>query len=157
MNDLVKHAGSQAAPGKAAYFMDRLKGVTWVLVASAALALSLGGFSNPAKAAATQPYVVGNDRDGFVRDRLIELRNLRASGRRIEIRGKICYATCTMVLGLPKTCISPNTKFDFYSRAIAEHHPQQLNGWYMETGRNRINGGYKIRGSELIRRGIDVC
>lgn len=174
MKDLVKHAVSQVVVGKPAPFGRGLGALTRVLAATAALTLSLGVFSSPAKAAASQPYVVGNDRGGFVRDRLIELRNLRASGRRVEIRGNICYSTCTMLLGLPNTCISPNTKFgfhgpsksgqrlspakfDFYSRVIAEHYPQKLNAWYMETGRNRINGVYKIRGSELIRMGVKAC
>jgi len=119
-------------------------------------------------------YVVGNDRGGFLRDRLIELRNLRGSGRRVEIRGNICYSTCTMLLGLPKTCISPDTTFGFhgpsksgrrlkperfehFSRVIAQYYPATLQSWYMSTGRNRINGMHRIRGSEIIRMGIQAC
>lgn len=135
----------------------------------------LAGF-NPARAGGSTDgaYVVGNDRGGFLRDRLIELRNLRASGRRVEIRGRICYSTCTMLLGLPQTCISPDTtfgfhgpsksgnrlspeRFEYFSRVISQYYPAPLRSWYMTTGRNRIKGMHRIRGSEIIRMGIRAC
>lgn len=119
-------------------------------------------------------YVVGNDRGGFIRDRLIELRNLRASGRRVEIRGNICYSTCTMLLGLPQTCISPDTtfgfhgpsklgrrlppdRFEYFSRVISQYYPAPLQSWYMTTGRNRITGMHRIKGAEIIRLGARAC
>jgi len=118
--------------------------------------------------------IVGNDRGGFIRDRLIELRNLRASGRRVEIRGNICYSTCTMLLGLPKTCISPDTtfgfhgptksgkrlapdRFEYFSRVISQYYPAPLQSWYMSTGRNRLRGMHRIKGAEIIRMGIREC
>ena len=119
-------------------------------------------------------YVVGNDRGGFIYDRLVELKNLRASGRRVEIRGNICYSTCTMLLGLPETCISPKTtfgfhgptksgkrldpkQFEYFSRVISQYYPAPLQSWYMETGRNRLRGMHRIRGAAIIRMGIDAC
>ena len=76
-----------------------------------------------------------------------------------------------MLLGLPNACVSPNRtfgfhgpsqtgrrlspeKFDFYSRAITANYPQELNDWYMQTGRKRINSIYKIKGSQM---GVRAC
>jgi hypothetical protein len=139
-------------------------------------ALSLAGLGAAQADGVTKAgaYVVGNDRGGFIRNRLIELRNLRASGRHVEIRGNICYSTCTMLLGLPQTCISPDTtfgfhgpsnmgmplnpkQFEYYSQVIAQYYPAPLQSWYMSTGRKRIYGLHRIRGSEIIRMGIRAC
>lgn len=136
----------------------------------------LAGFSSAqaGNAPASRAYIVGNDRGGFIRDRLIELRDLRASGRNVEIRGKICYSTCTMLLGLPKTCISPDTtfgfhgptksgkrlapdRFEYFSRVISQYYPAPLQSWYMSTGRTRLRGMYRIKGAEIVRMGIRAC
>ena len=121
-----------------------------------------------------QPYVVRNDRGGLVRDRLRELHDLRASGRPVEIRGRICFSTCTMLLGLPQTCIDPETvfgfhgpsrrgralppeEFEYYSQVIAQYYPKPLRNWYIEEGRTRIRGIFRIRGREIIRMGLKSC
>ena len=144
------------------------------MVTALAVTTSLGIGGLDARAAGQSAYVVQNDRGGFIRDRLIQLRNLRASGRRVEIRGRICYSTCTMLLGLPNTCISPDTqfgfhgpskngrrlapdRFEYYSRVIAQYYPSQLNDWYMKTGRKRINGVHRIKGQDIIQMGIEAC
>ena len=49
------------------------------------------------------PLVVLNDRGGLLKTRLRQIKSLRAQGRPIEIRGGICYSTCTMLMGLPNT------------------------------------------------------
>lgn len=135
---------------------------------------TLGFDTTDARAASQSSYVVQNDRGGLIRDRLVELRNLRASGQRVEIRGQICYSTCTILLGLPNTCISPETqfgfhgpskngrqlapdRFEYYSRVIAQYYPKQLNSWYMKTGRNRIKGVHRIKGRDIIQMGIKAC
>ncbi len=118
--------------------------------------------------------VVGNDRGGVVRDRLIELRNLRASGRPVQITGDICYSTCTMLIGLPQTCVASSTTFGFHgpsyygrpmspsdfdhvSRVMAHYYPEPLKTWFINEGRNRINGVYRVSGAELIRMGVRSC
>ena len=118
--------------------------------------------------------VIGNDRGGVIRDRLIELRTLRASGQRVQIKGNICYSTCTMLIGLPQACVSPNTTFgfhgpsyygramapkdfDYVSRVMAHYYPEPLKKWFLEEGRNRIHGVYQISGTELIRMGVASC
>lgn len=127
-----------------------------------------------AKAAQRATYVVGNDRGGYLHDRLIELGNLQRNGTRVQIRGNICYSTCTMFLGLSGTCVNPNTtfgfhgpsksgrrlapqKFEYFSQVMANHYPTQLRDWFMREGRHRISGVYKLKGSELIRMGVKSC
>ena len=118
--------------------------------------------------------VIGNDRGGVVKERLIELRNLRATGQPVEIRGNICYSTCTMLIGLPQTCVAPSTTFGFHgpssygrplppsefdhvSRVMAHYYPEPIKTWFLQEGRNRINGVYHISGAELIRFGVSSC
>lgn len=123
---------------------------------------------------AQQLYVVGSDRGGYLHDRLIELRNLERNGVQVEIRGRICYSTCTMFLGLPGTCVDPDTTFgfhgpsrsgrrlaqedfDYFSQVMADYYPEPLKSWFMTKARNRINGLYKVKGRELIRMGVPAC
>jgi len=127
-----------------------------------------------AQAAQKNTYVVGNDRGGYLHDRLIELGNLQRNGTAVEIRGRICYSTCTMFLGLSETCVDPKTtfgfhgpsrggrklspqKFDYFSRVMADYYPPQLRDWFMREGRHRISGVYKIKGADLIRMGVPAC
>lgn len=144
------------------------------LAMSAVIGASLLSSGAEVQAAVPAPYIVNNDRGGFITDRLVELRNLRASGRRVEIRGRICYSTCTMLLGLPNTCISPDTqfgfhgpsksgrrlapdRFDHWSRVMAQYYPEQLSAWFMQTGRNKINGVHRIAGRDIIKMGVKAC
>lgn len=127
-----------------------------------------------APAKAEQSFVVGSDRGGYLHDRLIELENLQRNGVLVEIRGRVCYSTCTMFLGLPGTCVDPDTvfgfhgpsrsgrrlapkDFDYFSRVMASYYPEPLRKWFMDKGRNRINGVHKIKGTEIIRMGIPAC
>lgn len=160
-------SSSAALPGRArSAFCKAAK-----TAAAACLALAV---LQPQAAAAQQTYVVGSDRGGYLHDRLIELKNLKRSGVRVEIRGRVCYSTCTMFLGLPGTCVDPNTtfgfhgpsrsgrrlaqeKFDYFSRVMADFYPEPLKAWFMAEGRNRISGIYKIKGSEIIRMGVKAC
>jgi hypothetical protein len=118
--------------------------------------------------------IVGNDRGGFIRQRLRDLRSIRASGRAVEIRGNICYSTCTMYLGLPNTCVSRGTTFGFHgpsimgvpmqsqdfetvSRIISSYYPEPLRNWYMTEARYRLNGVHRVSASEIIAMGIREC
>ncbi len=153
--------------------LEHVKSFSKTMLAALAVTIGLSGISSQAYAS-LQPYVVRNDRGGFVRDRLIEMRNLRASGQPVEIRGAVCYSTCTMLLGLPQTCISPSTvfgfhgpshsgrqlepeKFEYYSQVIAQYYPAPLKDWYLKKGRKRINGVHRIKGTEIIRMGARAC
>ncbi len=139
--------------------------------------LGLSAFLLPldvANAAQRASYVVGNDRGGYLHDRLIELGNLQRTGTPVQIRGRICYSTCTMFLGLPNACVDPNTtfgfhgpsqsgrrlspqKFEYFSQVMANHYPAPLRSWFMREGRHRISGVYKMKGTDLIRMGVKSC
>ncbi|WP_278924199.1 hypothetical protein [Pseudophaeobacter profundi] len=127
-----------------------------------------------ASAAQRGTYVVGNDRGGYLHDRLVELGHLQRNGTHVQIRGRVCYSTCTMFLGLSDTCIDPNTtfgfhgpsqsgrrlapqQFEYFSQVMADYYPAELRDWFMREGRHRISGIYKIKGSELIRMGVKPC
>ncbi|WP_281982821.1 hypothetical protein [Thalassorhabdomicrobium marinisediminis] len=120
------------------------------------------------------PQVVGNDRGGLLYDRLVALRDLRASNTGVQIRGRVCYSTCTMYLGLPDVCVSPQTTFGFHgpssygrrlasadfemtSRMIAAHYPAPLRNWYLSEGRYRLSGLYYLDGQQIINMGIRAC
>ena len=123
---------------------------------------------------ARETVVIGNDRGGKIRTKLAKLAVIRANGQKIELRGRVCYSTCTLYLGLPQTCVLPDTSFGFHgpsnygvrlrpeafeywSHLIAAHYPEPLRGWYLKTGRARINTYYRISGTELIRMGLAQC
>ena len=139
---------------------------------AAALLASILGSATTGHAA--DALVVRSDRGGYLHDRLIEIENLQRNGIHVEIRGRVCYSTCTMYLGLPGTCVDPETTFgfhgpsrsgrrlapadfDYFSQVMAEYYPEPLKTWFMDKGRNRINGIYKIKGAEIIRMGIPAC
>ncbi len=142
-----------------------------VLLAVAAL---ISAAAAPSRVEAQQPFVVGSDRGGYLHDRLAELENLERNGIQVEIRGRVCYSTCTMFLGLPGTCVDPDTTFgfhgpsrggrrlapedfDYFSKVMADYYPEPLKSWFMTTARNRINGVHKVKGRELIRLGVPAC
>nr|WP_254438057.1 hypothetical protein [Ruegeria arenilitoris] len=139
-----------------------------------AAAVMISTLSAPSGVEAQQLLVVGSDRGGYLHDRLAELENLKVHGIKVEIRGRVCYSTCTMFLGLPETCVDPNTTFGFhgpsrggrklapedfeyFSKVMADYYPEPLKSWFMNTARKRINGVHKVKGSELIRMGVPAC
>ncbi|WP_170407764.1 hypothetical protein [Ruegeria arenilitoris] len=145
-----------------------------IFTAFLAVATLLPVLNVPTRGEAQQLYVVGSDRGGYLHDRLAELDNLARNGIQVEIRGRVCYSTCTMFLGLPGTCVEPDTTFgfhgpsrsgrrlapedfDYFSKVMADYYPEPLKTWFMTTARNRINGVHKVKGSELIRMGVPAC
>ncbi|MFZ3583473.1 hypothetical protein ACOI1H_15050, partial [Loktanella sp. DJP18] len=114
--------------------------------------------------------VVGNDRGGLVSKRAQEVNMLRRNGQRVEIRGRICYSSCTLYLGASDVCISPQTTFGFHgpsrngtplpadqfeswSRLMASYYNPPLQHWFMQQGRYAIHDLYEMSGSQLIRMG----
>ncbi|WP_371158449.1 hypothetical protein [Jannaschia sp. 2305UL9-9] len=131
----------------------------------------------PAKASdirVSAPVVIGDDPGGPVLERARQVRALRQSGQDVRIVGAICNSACTMLLGLPQTCVSPRTIFGFHgpsrggqrldraqfdraSHFIAQHYPPSLGRWYMNTARHRTQGVHKVAGSDLIAMGVRRC
>lgn len=162
---------AQKLASSAAALLGRARPVLHLAAKPAAV---LGLAMLPAAVQAQQAYVVGSDRGGYLHDRLIELNNLQRNNVRVEIRGRVCYSTCTMFLGLPGACVDPQTTFgfhgpsrsgrrlaqkdfDYFSQVMADYYPKPLKEWFMAEGRNRTSGVYKIKGSQIIRMGVPAC
>lgn len=123
---------------------------------------------------ASDPLVIRNDRGGLLRDRLRQISQLREKGRPVEIRGSVCFSTCTMLIGLPNTCVSPQTtfgfhgpssygrplapeRFNFASEVISSYYPAPLRSWYMEKARFKLTRISRVKGAELINMGVAAC
>ncbi|MEL6806833.1 MAG: hypothetical protein AAFO97_03545 [Pseudomonadota bacterium] len=155
------------------------KGGVRALLVATALAVSGFAMSGDAQAAPdvgydSAPLVVLNDRGGLLLTRLRQMGKLRAESRPVQIRGGICYSTCTMLMGLPNACISPTTVFGFHgpssygrtldqatferaSAVIASYYPEPLQEWYMNDARYTINGVRRVRGETIINMGVASC
>mgnify|MGYP000548363786 CR=1 FL=1 len=153
------------APGKALAML--------VLAAATTLAIA------PAEAAqrpegGARTLVIRNDPGGVIPARIADIATIRASGRKVELRGRYCLSACTLYLGLPNACVSPQTRFGFHgpssfgrrlvsqdferwSNVVASHFKPELQQWFMTKARYRINGFYRISGRQLIQMGYASC
>ena len=103
--------------------------------------------------------------------RIQRINQLCAEERPVEIRGGVCFFTCTLYLALPNTCVSPSTKFGFHepsaygralapatfnraSRIITSHYPAALSRWYMKTGRFKIRSVYRVKSRKIVEMGV---
>ena len=130
----------------------------------------------PVRAAGSRVVVVLNDKGGSVVERARLIRQYRAQGTRLEIRGQYCMSACTMYLGLSGTCVAPDTIFGFHgpssriygiglrpevfehwSKIMADHYPEPLKSWFLKTGRHRTVGFNTYNGRQLIGMGITAC
>lgn len=122
---------------------------------------------------AEQPLVIRSDRGGLIDDMMAQVAQLRDSQRRVEIRGT-CLSACTLLLALDTVCVAPRARLGFHgpssygrplhpndferwSQEIAAHYLPPLRRWYMETGRHRLKGYYRLRGDQLIELGYPAC
>lgn len=128
----------------------------------------------PAASAQQAVWVVGDDRGGALAARVIEISTLQAVGTRVEIRGRVCYSSCTMFLGAGDVCVSPATEFGFHgpsgrngpldaaafeqwSEIMARHYKPALRRWFMERARHEKGSLLRLQGIELIRLGYPSC
>ena len=117
--------------------------------------------------------IVRSDRGGWLGQRSQQIRLLRASGQRVELRGT-CLSACTMYLSLPNVCITPSASFGFHgpsrgqralppaefehwSTVMANNYREPLRSWFLSEARYRITGYYELSGAELIRMGYPAC
>ncbi|WP_422049771.1 hypothetical protein [Shimia sp.] len=157
----------------------RLSGHRWALaffctLQIASLPLARISLAAMPEVPADAPLIIHNDRGGLLTDRIHQLRNLVTTQTPVEIRGEVCHSTCTMLLGLPDVCVSPNTRFGFHgpsksgapikpevferaSRVIASFYPNDLRDWYMSSARYHIAEHEEKTGAELIKLGIPRC
>lgn len=148
----------------------------WILLSYLAIAFSFFTASSlPTVVAAQSVIRVSNDPGGSLTARLAQIRELRQTGRRVEIRNGYCHSACTLYLGLPNTCVSPNVtlgfhgpqvatrglgmlpdQFESWSVKMSEHYPGALKEWFMTSARysKRL---ILVRGDQLIALGIPKC
>lgn len=141
-----------------------------MLAMAATFAVGVVGAPLQGNAAASRIFIVTNDRGGLVRDRANEIVQLRNSQLRVEIRANRCLSSCTMYLGAGDVCVNPSTtfgfhgpsyygqalspdRFEYWSQLISGHYPEPLRNWFMETGRYKTSGYYRIKGSQIIELG----
>jgi len=117
--------------------------------------------------------VVSSDRGGMLGQRASEIRQLLATGQRVELRG-ICLSACTMYLALPNACVDraanfgfhgptrngqslPQHEFEHWSGVMADTYREPLRSWYLTEARYRMSGYYQVSGSDLINMGYSQC
>ena len=145
-----------------------------LLVLGPAFAPTMAPAQDSSSTSSSAVMIIGNDQGGLVSRRAEEISRILSQGTQVEIRGQVCYSACTMYLGLPGTCVMPQTSFGFHgpshygrrlsdrdfeywSQVIAAHYPDPLRNWYLSEGRTRISDYFRISGSELIRLGVQQC
>jgi hypothetical protein len=117
------------------------------------------------------PYIIGDDIGGSLNNRILEINEMRASGRPVEIRGLVCISSCTMFLGVNDACVWPGTRFGFHGpsnkgkalngnlqsywiNTMASFYQEPLKEWFLEKGSHKIKGVYWFTGAELIKKGV---
>lgn len=117
--------------------------------------------------------LVSYDMGGSIGLRQKKVRLLRRQKRRVEIRGR-CFSACTMYLGLPDVCVTPNAvlgfhgpkgviarlptdAFDHWSRVMARDLRPPLHSWFMQHARHVSSGVLRVKGSTLIDIGYQRC
>ena len=138
------------------------------------LAPTMASAQDSSATSSSAVMIVGNDQGGLVSRRAEEISRILSQGTHVEIRGQVCNSACTMYLGMPDTCVMPQTSFGFHgpshygrrlsdrdfeywSQVIADHYPDPLRNWYLTEGRTRISDYFRISGTELIRLGVQQC
>jgi hypothetical protein len=138
----------------------------------AAMLLIINGQQAVSEAATIR--VIQNDRGGYIGARAIEIAAINAESTRIELRGNVCYSSCTMYLGVDDLCVSPSTsfgfhgpsrhgralpvsEFDHWSNVMAQHYNNALKDWFLQDARHTISGYRRISGTQLIAMGYPAC
>lgn len=142
------------------------------LQASRAIVLVLLLASLPVQADA---MTVTRDMGGSVRERIVQVKSLSQSGAQVRILGT-CISACTLLLGVPNACVSPNARLGFHgpgtrhnglplpraeyervSLQMASLYPPQIRSWFMARAR-KITGDYiLISGRDAIAMGARAC
>ena len=153
-------------------FKSRYASVFALAICSALNALPSNAAQRPAHP--DRAVVIRNDPGGVLPARIASIASIRSSGQRVELRGRYCLSACTLYLGLPNACVSPQTRFGFHgpsmygrplkskdferwSKVMASHYPEPLRSWFMEKARYQVTGYVNLRGEDLIRMGVERC
>lgn len=147
----------------------------WLKCAGLAVCLVGGGLvATQGSAQVRGAFIVGNDRGGYVKTRVAQLERIRRAHQAVAITGNVCLSSCTMYLGAGEVCVRRETVFGFHgpsnrgvalgaedferwSQLIASYYRPALRRWYLETGRHRIRGYYRMTGANVIALGYPEC
>lgn len=156
-------------------FTSTLRGRIRSAIASATIHLDCNGLARiltvaafsallsiPGPIQAQTAIVINQDLGGSVESRLRGIEQLRVAGTRIEIRGQ-CASACTMLLGLPNTCVArssrlgfhgpqsqyygialPPEEFEYWSHIMASHYPEPPAPFperRVKSKRSEVSGG----------------
>lgn len=141
-------------------------------VIGAAVLVGMAAFGAHAQNRA--PLVVQNDRGGLIGARALEISDINAQDIRVELRGRICYSSCTLYLGADNVCLTeetvfgfhgpsqrgtalPRDRFEHWSNVMAAHYNAPLRDWFLSEARHRISGYYRVSGASLIALGYPAC
>lgn len=113
---------------------------------------------------------ITHDNGGPVAARFAEMRGMTG----VEISG-VCRSACTLYLGLPETCVTPDAVLGFHgprarsalplprpeferiTHQMADQYPTALRRWFMEFARYRTEGYYALSGAQVIALGAREC
>lgn len=138
------------------------------------LAMLMGMAGTGALAQNVAPLVVQNDRGGLIGARALEISDINARNIRVELRGRICYSSCTLYLGADQVCVNedtvfgfhgpsqrgnalPQDRFEHWSAVMAAHYNAPLRDWFLSEARHRISGYHRVTGASLVALGYTAC
>lgn len=115
-------------------------------------------------------HTIYYDEGGSIPQRLAELYEFQSRNVSVVVPSDgICMSACTLYLGLPDTCVSPNSTFKFHGpvgagdkkevtiRIIASKYPPKLRRWYYDSGAYKSVSYKTLSGQELISMGVKKC
>ena len=169
-------------------FTSNLRGRIRSAIASATIHINCNGLARiltaaaftgllsiPGPIQAQTAIVITQDLGGSVESRLRGIEQLRVAGTRVEIRGQ-CASACTMLLGLPNTCVArssrlgfhgpqsqyygislPPEEFEHWSRIMASHYPGAIKSWFMSEARQTTMSLVTLTGAQAIKMGARSC
>lgn len=128
-----------------------------------------------ASSGAASALVVKRDMGGPVSERIALIRDLSARQVEVRIEGT-CVSACTLLLGVPTACVSPNASLGFHgpstrhrglplvreefervSAQMASFYPPKISRWFMETARMKTGNYIVISGNQAIAMGARPC
>lgn len=119
--------------------------------------------------------IIKNDLGGSIEQRMASIDKLRASGEVVKIKG-VCASSCTMLLALKKTCVTPSAtlmfhgpssqfygvglspkEFEKWSNVMASYYPEPIKSYFLNDWRYTTVGVTKVSGKKAIDMGIPKC
>lgn len=115
-------------------------------------------------------HIVHYDEGGSIPQRLAELYEFQSRNISVIVpSGSVCMSACTLYLGLPNTCVSPNSTFKFHGpigagnkreatvKIVSSKYPPKLREWYYDSGAYKSVLYKTLSGQELIGMGVKKC